>query len=259
MPTSISIATPACRSCSIAFTSSAEDIPVVICRGEVVLRNPEQPRDRRLPRLQRRDRSDARPRLVDRRRRAGGARGRGLRRVRRARRAGGRSERAGRPGRVELADRELSRVPDRHLRAGARGPRLHPGAEVRRADADRQGRHAADLRPQAVRDRDRRRSDACRRAPSSSPPAPSTARLRFPNLERFEGAGVYYGATFIEAQLCGGEEVIVVGGGNSAGQAAVFLAQTARHVHMLVRSGGLADTCRATSSGASRTTRRSRC
>ena len=60
-------------------------------------------------------------------------------------------------------------------------------------------------------------------------------------LESFEGAGVYYGATFIEAQLCGGDEVIVIGGGNSAGQAAVFLAQTARHVHILVRSTGLAD------------------
>ncbi len=61
------------------------------------------------------------------------------------------------------------------------------------------------------------------------------------NLLRFEGAGVYYGATFVEAQLCGGEEVIVVGGGNSAGQAAVFLAETAKRVHMLVRSGGLAE------------------
>jgi thioredoxin reductase (NADPH) len=61
------------------------------------------------------------------------------------------------------------------------------------------------------------------------------------NLSRFEGAGVYYGATFVEAQLCGGEEVIVVGGGNSAGQAAVFLAQTAKRVHMLVRSAGLAE------------------
>jgi thioredoxin reductase (NADPH) len=66
-------------------------------------------------------------------------------------------------------------------------------------------------------------------------------RLSLENLSRFEGAGVYYGATFVEAQLCGGEEVIVVGGGNSAGQAAVFLAQTARHVHMFVRSGGLAE------------------
>jgi thioredoxin reductase (NADPH) len=61
------------------------------------------------------------------------------------------------------------------------------------------------------------------------------------NLSRFEGAGVYYGATFVEAQLCNGEEVIVVGGGNSAGQAAVFLAQTTKRVHLLVRSAGLSD------------------
>lgn len=67
-------------------------------------------------------------------------------------------------------------------------------------------------------------------------------KLPLENLSRFEGAGVYYGATFVEAQLCGGEEVIVVGGGNSAGQAAVFLAQTAKRVHMLVRSTGLAVT-----------------
>jgi thioredoxin reductase (NADPH) len=66
-------------------------------------------------------------------------------------------------------------------------------------------------------------------------------RLPLENLSRFEGAGVYYGATFVEAQLCGGEEVIVVGGGNSAGQAAVFLAQTTKRVYMLVRSTGLAE------------------
>jgi thioredoxin reductase (NADPH) len=67
-------------------------------------------------------------------------------------------------------------------------------------------------------------------------------RLSVENLVRFEGAGVYYGATFLESQLCGGEEVIVVGGANSAGQAAVFLAQTAKRVHMLVRSDSLSDT-----------------
>lgn len=59
------------------------------------------------------------------------------------------------------------------------------------------------------------------------------------NLQKFEGLGVYYGATYIESQLCGDEEVIVVGGGNSAGQAAVYLSQTASRVHMLVRSGNL--------------------
>ena len=61
------------------------------------------------------------------------------------------------------------------------------------------------------------------------------------NLSRFEGAGVYYSATFMESQLCTGDEVIVVGGGNSAGQAAVFLSQTTARVHMLVRSSGLAE------------------
>jgi len=66
-------------------------------------------------------------------------------------------------------------------------------------------------------------------------------RLSLEHLSQFEGAGVYYGATFVEAQVCGGEEVIVVGGGNSAGQAAVFLAHTASRVHILVRSGGLAE------------------
>ncbi len=62
------------------------------------------------------------------------------------------------------------------------------------------------------------------------------------NLVKFEGQGVYYGATFMESQLCEAEDVIVVGGGNSAGQAVVFLSQTARKVHMLVRSGQLSDT-----------------
>ena len=61
------------------------------------------------------------------------------------------------------------------------------------------------------------------------------------NLSLFEGAGVYYGATPMEAQLCAREDVVVVGGGNSAGQAAVFLAQTARRVYVLVRGNGLAD------------------
>jgi thioredoxin reductase (NADPH) len=66
-------------------------------------------------------------------------------------------------------------------------------------------------------------------------------RLAIDNLAVFEGAGIYYGATFVEAQLCRGEEVIVVGGGNSAGQAAVFLSQSAQRVHMLVRADGLAE------------------
>ncbi len=65
-------------------------------------------------------------------------------------------------------------------------------------------------------------------------------KLPLKNLSQFEGAGVYYGATFVERQLCSGEEVIVIGGGNSAGQAAVFLAQTTKRVYVLVRSASLA-------------------
>jgi thioredoxin reductase (NADPH) len=65
-------------------------------------------------------------------------------------------------------------------------------------------------------------------------------KLGLANLERFEGAGVYYGATFLEAQRCASDEVIVVGGGNSAGQAAMFLAQTSGHVHVLIRGESLA-------------------
>jgi len=73
----------------------------------------------------------------------------------------------------------------------------------------------------------------------------SGAQYRKPaisNVSQFEGAGVYYAASRMESQLCVREEVVIVGGGNSAGQAAVFLAETAEHVHLLVRKDGLAET-----------------
>ena len=66
-------------------------------------------------------------------------------------------------------------------------------------------------------------------------------RLSLENLAQFENAGVYYWATKIEAALCQNEEVIVVGGGNSAGQAAVFLASTSRKVHVLIRGRDFAE------------------
>jgi thioredoxin reductase (NADPH) len=68
------------------------------------------------------------------------------------------------------------------------------------------------------------------------------ARYRKPSLarlEHFEGRGVYYSATFMEAAFCANEELIIVGGGNSAGQAAVFLAGFARHVHIVIRGDAL--------------------
>ncbi len=67
-------------------------------------------------------------------------------------------------------------------------------------------------------------------------------KIPLPDLPKYEGVGVYYGASTIEAQMCADAEVVVVGGGNSAGQAAVFLAAHARHVHILIRGAHLADT-----------------
>jgi thioredoxin reductase (NADPH) len=65
--------------------------------------------------------------------------------------------------------------------------------------------------------------------------------LAVDNLAGFLGSGVYYAATHLESQLCRGEEIVIVGGGNSAGQAAVFLASSCRQVHLLVRGDGLSE------------------
>jgi thioredoxin reductase (NADPH) len=67
-------------------------------------------------------------------------------------------------------------------------------------------------------------------------------KLDLPNLAQFEGVGIYYGATRIEAEVCGDQEIAVVGGGNSAGQAAMFLSQMAKHVYLLVRGPSLSKT-----------------
>lgn len=65
-------------------------------------------------------------------------------------------------------------------------------------------------------------------------------RLDVPRLAEFEGAGVYYAASEMEARLCDGDEVVVVGGGNSAGQAAVFLSRRTSCVHVVIRGNDLA-------------------
>ena len=67
-------------------------------------------------------------------------------------------------------------------------------------------------------------------------------RLPLERLEHFEGRGVYYAATDLEARFCRHSEAVVVGGGNSAGQAAMFLSQYATRVHLLVRGDSLSDT-----------------
>ena len=67
-------------------------------------------------------------------------------------------------------------------------------------------------------------------------------KLAVADYQRFEGQGIHYAATAMEQQLSEGEEVVIVGGGNSAGQAAVFLSRTVAHAHILVRGSGLAAT-----------------
>ncbi|WP_329484562.1 NAD(P)/FAD-dependent oxidoreductase [Kribbella sp. NBC_01484] len=67
-------------------------------------------------------------------------------------------------------------------------------------------------------------------------------RLGIPGVAEFEGRGVYYAATELEARACFGRNVVVVGGANSAGQAALFLAQQANQVHILIRRDSLAET-----------------
>ena len=223
------------------FKVSAADVPVAGLRRRRGPAKSHQRADRRLSRVQRRDRSDSRERPGDRRRRARGTGGCRLRCVGRSRRPGAGIGFARRASGIELPDRELPRLSDRHFRPGPDRPCLRAGAEVRRAGPDRESRGAARMRPPAVRsgagrgiERPRARRDHRHRRRVPRPP--------LANLSQFEGAGVYYTAMPMEAQLCVGEDIIVVGGGNSAGQAAVFLAQTAKRVFVLVRGDGLAET-----------------
>ena len=67
-------------------------------------------------------------------------------------------------------------------------------------------------------------------------------KLSVPNYERFEGQGIQYAATAMEAVLCKDSEVAVIGGGNSAGQAAIFLSGISKHVHLIIRGSKLAAT-----------------
>ena len=222
------------------FGVQPEELPLMVCPNGTVLKRPTDaeagiclgitpdldPADRL-----RRGRG---------RRRPGRARHRGLRRLRGPLGAGARPARVRRPGGRLGADRELPGLPDRHLRQGAGRPRLQPGAEVRRRDRDPARGRAARLR--------RRRAAARRSAApeltdgravrARTVVVASGARYRrpdIPNLADFEGAGVSYWASPVEAKLCEGEEVALVGGGNSAGQAVVFLAPKVKRLHLVVR------------------------
>jgi thioredoxin reductase (NADPH) len=222
------------------FDITAADIPVLICRGEVVLRNPSNQKIADcLGFNQNIDQTHVRDVVIV------GAGPAGLAAavysasegldvmVIEADSPGGQ---AGSSSRIENYLGFPTGISGQELAGRAYAQAQKFGAEVLIA------RNAAELtcarRPYGIR------IDADHRVQARALIIATGARYRKPpldNISRFEGAGIYYSATFMEAQLCAADEVIVVGGGNSAGQAAVFLAQTAARVHMLVRSNGLAE------------------
>ncbi len=223
------------------FHVSAADIPVLICRGDVVLRNPTNQQiadclgfNASIDQTQLRDVVivGAGPAGLA---AAVYAASEGLRvLVLEASAPGGQ---AGSSSKIENYLGFPTGISGQALAARAYTQAQKFGAEVIIAGAAT--RLACDRIPFSIE------TDNGQRVPARTVIIATGAEYRKPSLDKlpqFEGVGVYYGATFMEAQLCVGEEVIVVGGGNSAGQAAVFFAQTAKRVHVLVRSGGLAET-----------------
>ena len=188
------------------FHVGVDDMPVLICRGETVLRNPTNDEIAECLGFNARARRDARCATCV----IVGAGPAGLAAAVYAASEGLdvlvlESERARRPGGLELEDRELPRLPHRHLGAGARrrAPSRRPqkfGAEL----IDRAGRRGGStVRPQALRGAASTTAAPCRRATVVIATGARVPQAGRPGAcARFEGAGVYYGATFIEAQLC---------------------------------------------------------
>jgi thioredoxin reductase (NADPH) len=230
---------PAVQNLLDGYRTAASEIPVVICRGEIVLRNPtNQQVAACLGFNETVDQTQVRDVVII------GAGPSGL-----AAAVYGASEgldvlvletsspggQAGSSSRIENYLGFPTGISGQELAARAYNQAQKFGAQVLMTKGTRL---ACDHKPYVVE------AENGARIPTRTIVIATGAEYRRPpleNLSRFEGAGVYYGATFVEAQLCSGEEVIVIGGGNSAGQAAVFLTETTKRVHMLIRSAGLAE------------------
>ncbi len=222
------------------YSPSPTDLPLVVAPDGTVLRNPtesELARAMGMVRALAKDKvydvavvGSGPGRTVD----------RGLCRVRGAGGCGMRFAGVRRTGRRQRADRELSRFSDRNFglaltarafnQAQKFGAEIMIPVEVTALDCSRDD-GAFGLKLEG--------GDVLR---ARSIVVASGARYRRPqieNLAHFEGRGVWYWASPIEARLCAEQEIVLVGGGNSAGQAAVFLSGHARKVHMVIRGGGL--------------------
>jgi thioredoxin reductase (NADPH) len=222
------------------FHATAADVPVLICRGETVLRNPDNQQIANcLGFNDAIDETHVRDMVII----GGGPAGlaaavygasEGLKvLVLEANVAGGQ---AGSSSRIENYLGFPTGISGEILTARAYAQALKFGAEI----AIAKGATALGCagRPYGVM------MDDGVQVPARTVIIATGAQYRKPAIEKlaqFEGAGIYYAATEMERQVCVGEEVAVVGGGNSAGQAAVFLADKCRRVHVLVRGNGLAD------------------
>jgi thioredoxin reductase (NADPH) len=223
------------------FHVRADDVPVIICRGQIVLRNPSNADIAAClgfnPVI---DQSKVRDVVVI------GAGPSGLAAAVYAAsegldvlvlEAGSPGGQAGSSSKIENYLGFPTGISGQELTARAYNQAQKFGAQVFVAKGA--ARLACDRRPYAIETEDGQRIPARTVIVATGA---EYRRLPLANLDQFEGSGVYYAATFVEAQICGRDDVIVIGGGNSAGQAAVFLAQSARRVLMLVRSEGLSDT-----------------
>src|SRR5262249_24394405 len=148
----------------------------------------------------------------------------------------------GRPGREQLHDPQLSRVPAGHRRDRARGPRVRAGVGPgRRGRVHAGGARAGGARGRAGRGpRPRGGGPEVRAGVVVVATGVSYHRLAAAGAEALIGRGVFYGAAIAEARALSGQDVFVVGGGNSAGQAAVHLGRCGARVILLVRGSSLA-------------------
>ena len=224
------------------FSLTADDLPVVIAPGQQALNNPSLAQLADALGLTESFDHDEGVRRRRRRRRPGRARRGGVRRLRRLADDRPREPRlpAARPGRARRSRTTSAFRPASRARRSPAGPRCR-----RRSSAPGWRCRAPSSASIATPRRTRSRSTTAQSIRARAIVVATGARYRkldVAGYERFEGAGIYYAATAMEAELCAGDEVVVVGGGNSAGQAAVFLSRSASHVHMLVRGAGLAAT-----------------
>ncbi|HEY2633948.1 MAG TPA: FAD-dependent oxidoreductase, partial [Steroidobacteraceae bacterium] len=223
------------------FHINAEDIPVVLCRGEVVLKNPSNEEVAAcLGMNQQIDDDRIRDVIVV------GAGPAGLAAAVYAAsegldvlvlETGTPGGQAGTSSKIENYLGFPTGISGLALAARARVQAQKFGAEIRTAYSAL--KLNCDLRPYAV---DLCHGHAVRARSIIIATGAEYRQLAIENASRFLGIGIYYAATATEVRRCEMKDVIVVGGGNSAGQAAVYLAGKCHHVHLLVRAGGLAET-----------------